>query len=178
MAQIDRHHDYVCLSLFAPCLAADESTPPMPVTVPRWEALAAHATHYAFFTLMIGMPLLGWIMVSASPLNILPCCIKRIYGRSCPLSEMDNKQAIGHAANNCMASLLMCFAVFDYSACRGCLEHHLFRTRRYFDAHGSRFMTGILNRIRGQRLSAIALLVCVAWNSIGTGERLDSGLCT
>jgi len=34
-------------------------------------------------------------------------------------------------------------------------------------------MTGILNRIRGQRLSAIALLCCVAWNSIGTGERLD-----
>ena len=36
----------------------------------RWERVAAHAVHASFYALMIGMPLTGWVIVSASPLNI------------------------------------------------------------------------------------------------------------
>lgn len=43
-------------------------TPGMPQGMKPWEKLAAHATHWAFYVLMIGMPILGWISASASEL--------------------------------------------------------------------------------------------------------------
>ena len=38
--------------------------PPMPVHMPGWERFIAKATHWAFYALMIGMPLSGWLYVS------------------------------------------------------------------------------------------------------------------
>lgn len=43
--------------------------PPLPFHMARWEVVLARGTHYAFYLLMIGVPLLGWAMVSASPRN-------------------------------------------------------------------------------------------------------------
>lgn len=39
--------------------------PPMLATTPQWEKLMANLTHYAFYALMLVMPLTGWIMTSA-----------------------------------------------------------------------------------------------------------------
>lgn len=44
--------------------------PPLPMTMPRWERQAARTTHAAFYVLTIGMPITGWMLVSASPWNI------------------------------------------------------------------------------------------------------------
>ncbi len=44
--------------------------PALPKDMEKWEILAAKFTHIAFYVIMIGMPLLGWAMVSASPLPI------------------------------------------------------------------------------------------------------------
>ncbi|WP_374573059.1 YceI family protein [Phenylobacterium sp.] len=45
---------------------------PPPETYPlaRWEKGLAHAVHWGFYLIMIGMPLTGWLMVSASKLPI------------------------------------------------------------------------------------------------------------
>lgn len=45
---------------------------PLPYTpgVAPWEKVAATAAHWMFYGLMIGLPLSGWILVSASPLGI------------------------------------------------------------------------------------------------------------
>ncbi len=40
-------------------------TPPLPAQIPVWERAAAHVTHAAFYALMIGLPLSGWIFSSA-----------------------------------------------------------------------------------------------------------------
>lgn len=40
--------------------------PPLPVDLPEPMKLAAHLSHYAFYVLMIGMPLIGWGMLSAA----------------------------------------------------------------------------------------------------------------
>ena len=40
--------------------------PRLPPGLPKPMKLAAHASHYAFYGLMIGMPLLGWAMLSAA----------------------------------------------------------------------------------------------------------------
>lgn len=41
--------------------------PPLPDGLKAWERFAARFTHVAFYVLMIGIPLVGWAMVSASP---------------------------------------------------------------------------------------------------------------
>lgn len=44
---------------FAPDLINDADKP-------GWESVAAHVTHYVFYTCLIGLPLSGWAMVSAT----------------------------------------------------------------------------------------------------------------
>lgn len=39
--------------------------PTLPGGMKRWEAFAANATHVAFYALMLGLPLTGWLYVSA-----------------------------------------------------------------------------------------------------------------
>jgi cytochrome b561 len=42
-------------------------TPPLPEHMPAWEKLAANGTHWAFYAIMIGMPLGGLVAASATP---------------------------------------------------------------------------------------------------------------
>ncbi len=44
--------------------------PPLPASMPRWEQRAADGTHRTLYAFMLLMPLTGWAVVSASPLNI------------------------------------------------------------------------------------------------------------
>jgi len=44
--------------------------PPLPDNLKRWERWAAKVTHVALYMLLIAMPIVGWIMVSASPWQI------------------------------------------------------------------------------------------------------------
>lgn len=39
--------------------------PPLPTDMPQWQKLAARASHWLLYTLMIAMPLIGWAMLSA-----------------------------------------------------------------------------------------------------------------
>jgi cytochrome b561 len=41
-------------------------TPPLPASLPPLMQLAARASHYVLYALMIGMPLIGWAMLSAA----------------------------------------------------------------------------------------------------------------
>lgn len=42
---------------------------PLPGHMPGWQKALARGTHYGFYVLMIGVPLLGWALTSASPLQ-------------------------------------------------------------------------------------------------------------
>jgi cytochrome b561 len=44
--------------------------PSLPAAMPAWEKRAARASHACLYVLLIGLPVLGWAVVSASPLNI------------------------------------------------------------------------------------------------------------
>ncbi|MEQ8745585.1 cytochrome b [Pyruvatibacter sp.] len=44
--------------------------PALPPGMPRWQVLAAKATHWGFYTLLLAAPLAGWAMVSASSFNV------------------------------------------------------------------------------------------------------------
>ncbi|MEH3148251.1 MAG: cytochrome b [Methylobacterium frigidaeris] len=44
--------------------------PPLPAAMPAAERRAASAAHLVLYGLMLGLPLVGWALVSASPFNI------------------------------------------------------------------------------------------------------------
>jgi len=44
--------------------------PPHPATLAGWERVLATAVHWGFYVIMIGMPLTGWLMVSASRIAV------------------------------------------------------------------------------------------------------------
>jgi len=44
--------------------------PPLPATMPNWERRAAKVSHILLYVMLIVLPLTGWAVVSASPLNI------------------------------------------------------------------------------------------------------------
>ncbi len=45
--------------------------PPLPPSMPRWQVTAARASHLALYALLFVMPLSGWVLASASPLQEL-----------------------------------------------------------------------------------------------------------
>src|SRR3954464_7035973 len=44
--------------------------PPEPATLVGWEKTLSAVVHWAFYVVMIGMPLTGWVMVSASRIEL------------------------------------------------------------------------------------------------------------
>lgn len=54
------------LALIRLAVRLRDGAPPLPAAMPEPMKLAAHLSHYAFYLLMIGMPLIGWAMLSAA----------------------------------------------------------------------------------------------------------------
>jgi cytochrome b561 len=66
--------------------------PAMPDTMPRFEKRAAESTHLLFYFLMLGLPLSGWALVSASVFNIPTVLYGVIPWPNMPgLSNLSNK---------------------------------------------------------------------------------------
>lgn len=40
--------------------------PPPPADLPRWQQIVARGTHYAFYLLILALPITGWVMSSAT----------------------------------------------------------------------------------------------------------------
>ncbi len=55
-----------CLRLIRLMVRLGYGAPPLPADLPDPKKLAAQLSHYALYALMIGMPLIGWGMLSAA----------------------------------------------------------------------------------------------------------------
>ena len=60
----------LALSLFRLGWRFTHRPPALPTAMPNWQKLAARATHWGFYALMILTPLAGWAIVSVSPTEI------------------------------------------------------------------------------------------------------------
>jgi cytochrome b561 len=69
--------------------------PLLPAGMKPWERMLAKFSHWAFYALMIGVPLIGWAMVSASPLG-LPTIVFGLFEwpHIAPLANAENKAAL------------------------------------------------------------------------------------
>jgi len=61
------------LALIRLVLRLRYGAPSLPADMPEPMKLAAYLSHYAFYALMIGMPLIGWGMLSAAAYPIVLC---------------------------------------------------------------------------------------------------------
>jgi len=70
--------------------------PPLPANMKKWERYAAQVVHMLFYILIIGMPFTGWVIVSASSLNIPTILYGIVPWPHLPfIAALDNKKDIG-----------------------------------------------------------------------------------
>ena len=82
MYQTHKSWGFVALVLLVARLSwrlANRATPVLP-DMPHWQKLAAHGGHLGLYVLMIVMPISGWLMASASPLQDLFGIKNEVFG--------------------------------------------------------------------------------------------------
>lgn len=110
------------LSVFRLIWRLTHKPPALPDGMKGWEVFFAKITHIGFYVLMIGVPLLGWAMVSASTLPIENQLFYLI-----PLPDMPGVSASGTAEDRLKllheigAKLILLLFVLHVA---GALKHH------------------------------------------------------
>ena len=102
--------------------------PPLPADLPEPMKLAAHLSHYAFYALMIGMPLIGWAMLSAAAYPVV------LFGSvhlPAILPQSDSLHALLWNMHFCLAFVFFALILLHVAAA---LFHALVRRDGVFDA--------------------------------------------
>jgi cytochrome b561 len=121
--------------------------PPPAVTMPNWQRRAAGVTHWAFYVLLLALPLTGWALVSASPWNLPTLLFGNVPWPHLPAWPMPPgyeggaQQAARH--RTCDARLVHVLLLAATSP--GALKHHLVDR----DATLSRMLPGLVRAAKG-----------------------------
>lgn len=98
--------------------------PPELNTIPAWQQKAASFTHLLLYGLMLILPITGWIMVSASPLNIDTILFGMVEWPHLPLGNLPDKEAVAsafHGYHEIASSILIVLLLAHSGAA---LKHH------------------------------------------------------
>jgi cytochrome b561 len=126
--------------------------PSLPASMPLWEQRAAHAGHFALYVLMIGMPLTGWAMVSASPRNVPTILFGVIQWPHLPiLSTLDNKKEVSDFFRDTHSYVAYLLAATVVGHAAAALKHHFVSHDDILLRMAPRCCAGFLNRLRGQK---------------------------
>lgn len=98
--------------------------PALPDGMKSWQRMAAHASHALFYITMIGIPLLGWVMVSSSKFGLPTFIFGLFEWPHLPLQHLPNKQSISELSRE--AHELAAFAMMGLIALHiaAALQHH------------------------------------------------------
>lgn len=123
--------------------------PPYPATMKRWEKLAAQLVHIALYVLMIGMPLTGWLLSSASPYKTV------LYGLvplpNLPgLADLPNRQEVGHFFGESHETLALVLAAFALIHIGAALKHHFYSKDDVLLRMAPRIIHPALLKLRGR----------------------------
>lgn len=92
--------------------------PKIPSTMPRWQQLGAHFSHFALYALLFVAPILGWLMSSARGFSVAffgLFTFPNLVGRDKPLYDFL------HEAHEVSAKLIFIIAILHALAA---LKHH------------------------------------------------------
>ncbi|HIJ38250.1 MAG TPA: cytochrome b [Rhodospirillaceae bacterium] len=102
--------------------------PPLPDEVAWWERKASALAHLALYAFLLGMPLSGWALVSASPLNFPTILFGVLPWPHIPmlaaLSDKEPVAALFKTGHDLAGNLLTALVLFHAAAA---LWHHLYR---------------------------------------------------
>jgi cytochrome b561 len=92
--------------------------------MPRWEKFAASSTHVFLYLLMLIIPISGWVMVSASPLNLTTELFGAVTWPHLPLEAADGFSAsdretiagVSHQAHHLLANGLLLLVLLHIAA--------------------------------------------------------------
>ena len=94
--------------------------PPLLPGMPRWQEIAAHATHHSLYLLMLAVPLSGWLMSSALGFSVVwfgVIPLPDLVGKDKQLGEL--LKDVHAALNFTLLSLILVHAA-------AAIKHHLF----------------------------------------------------
>ncbi|MCH8684793.1 cytochrome b [Pedomonas mirosovicensis] len=99
--------------------------PALPDTMPRWQKTAAHATAWAFYAILLVMPLSGWAIVSTSPFG-LPTMWFGLFEwpHIAPLAEAANAQQLNATFEEVHELLAWGTLGLLFLHVAGALKHH------------------------------------------------------
>lgn len=99
--------------------------PALPAKMKRWEVALAKLTHLAFYALMLGIPFLGWIMVSTDDFNVPTVLYGVIYWPHLPglrdLAAADSINWVAVEAHKLLAFFTVFLLLLHIAAA---LKHH------------------------------------------------------
>ena len=101
--------------------------PATPSSLPTWQRQVSALVHLALYALMLALPITGWIMVSASPLNIDTVLFGVIPWPHIPLIlELPNKEALAIAFHNYHEWASWALIALLLAHIGAALKHHFF----------------------------------------------------
>lgn len=123
--------------------------PALPSHMAKWEIFAARATHWAFYILMIAMPITGWVIVSSSSMGLPTILYGIIPWPHVPgLQELPNKQEINQAFEQVHSNLAFLIAGLLALHIGAALKHHFIVKDDILTRMTPQFMNGFLNRLQ------------------------------
>lgn len=139
----------LALSLLRLVWRLTHRAPPLPPESKKWEKAVAHLVHFGFYGLMIGLPLVGWLGVSTSPLKI-PTMIFGLFTLPA-LPFFQGIAGISHdlfELHETLAYFLIGLFVLHVGAA---LKHHFMLKNDIVLRMTPRFTHGLLRALRGQK---------------------------
>lgn len=128
--------------------------PTLPATLKSWEVWAVKATHFLFYALMVGIPLSGWALVSASPMNIPTILFGFIPLPHLPFFNAvqgeDARKALSHSigeVHELLAFVIIALLLLHIGAA---LRHHWFLKDETMLRMTPKWCEGILQKLRGK----------------------------
>jgi cytochrome b561 len=130
--------------------------PALPVSLKSWEVAAVKITHFLFYVLMLGIPLSGWALVSASPRNIPTILFGIIPLPHLPffegVTDVELRKNISHTigdAHELLAYIILALLAVHILAA---LRHHWIIKDETMLRMTPKFLEKILQKLRGNRV--------------------------
>lgn len=95
--------------------------PPLPASMPVWERWAAHLSHFALYGFMLGLPLTGWLRVSADSLQIPTLWFGLFEVPHLPVGIDNDVAHVAHDTHELLGNALILLLIVHVAAA---LKHH------------------------------------------------------
>ncbi|MBI1187404.1 MAG: hypothetical protein GC206_08770 [Alphaproteobacteria bacterium] len=108
--------------------------PPLPDTMKNWEKALAHATHWAFYALMIAIPFSGWVFVATQWNDGRPLPVQTVYFGLFPVPHLfgldaapiETRAQVSDAGSEAHALFVWAMLALLALHAAAALKHHLF----------------------------------------------------